>query len=144
MHFGSLKYPDYLIYQDDAKKERYLARAKKIRNKAGNTPGKVPSHLIVGVRDFYGLENNLIIDKKKTFSELSERDKRVIDHLNKLDFEFNKLYDSYMLIPHYSEHEKSSIEGIIDAFNDRVYIMQRDTEDIKFIKNQNVFFHSNF
>ena len=49
-----------------------------------------------------------------------------------------------MLIPHYSEHEKSSIEGIIDAFNDRVYIMQRDTEDIKFIKNQNVFFHSNF
>ena len=49
-----------------------------------------------------------------------------------------------MLIPHYSEHEKSSIEWIIDAFNDRVYIMQRDTEDIKFIKNQNVFFHSNF
>ena len=37
VHFGSQKYSEYLIYQDDARKERYLARAKKIRNKAGNT-----------------------------------------------------------------------------------------------------------
>lgn len=44
-----------------------------------------------------------------------------------------------MLIPLYSEHEKSSIEGIIDALNDRVYIMQRDTEDIKFIKKPKCF-----
>ena len=35
VHFGSIKYPDYLIHEDDARKERYLARAKKIKNKQG-------------------------------------------------------------------------------------------------------------
>lgn len=33
VHFGSPKYPDFLIYQDNVRKERYLARAKKIKNK---------------------------------------------------------------------------------------------------------------
>lgn len=33
MHFGSPKYPDYLIHEDDARKERYLGRARKIKNK---------------------------------------------------------------------------------------------------------------
>ena len=35
VHFGSSKYPDYLIHKDNERKERYLARAKKIKNKQG-------------------------------------------------------------------------------------------------------------
>ena len=35
IHFGSSQYPDYLIHQDKQRKERYLARAKKIKNKQG-------------------------------------------------------------------------------------------------------------
>lgn len=34
-HFGSPKYPDFLIHQNDVRKERYLARAKKIKNEQG-------------------------------------------------------------------------------------------------------------
>ena len=33
IHFGSSQYPDYLIHKDKERKERYLARAKKIKNK---------------------------------------------------------------------------------------------------------------
>ena len=29
VHFGSPKYPDYLIHQDKARRDKYLARAKK-------------------------------------------------------------------------------------------------------------------
>ena len=35
IHFGSSHYPDYLIHKDQERKERYLARAKKIKNKQG-------------------------------------------------------------------------------------------------------------
>ena len=35
IHFGSSQYPDYLIHGDKERRERYLARAKKIRNKQG-------------------------------------------------------------------------------------------------------------
>lgn len=35
VHFGSKQHPDFLIHQDDATKERYLARAKKIKDKQG-------------------------------------------------------------------------------------------------------------
>ena len=35
VHFGSSQHPDFLIHQDEDKKERYLARAKKIKNKQG-------------------------------------------------------------------------------------------------------------
>ena len=35
VHFGSSQHPDFLIHQDEDKKERYLARAKKIKNKHG-------------------------------------------------------------------------------------------------------------
>ena len=35
IHFGSSQYPDYLIHKDKDRKERYLARAKKIKNKQG-------------------------------------------------------------------------------------------------------------
>ena len=35
LHFGSSKYPDFLIHQDEEKKEKYLTRAKKIKNKKG-------------------------------------------------------------------------------------------------------------
>ena len=35
IHFGSAQYPDFLIHKDKERKERYLARAKKIKNKQG-------------------------------------------------------------------------------------------------------------
>ena len=35
IHFGSPNYPDYLIHKDKERRERYLARAKKIKNKQG-------------------------------------------------------------------------------------------------------------
>ena len=35
IHFGSSQYPDYLIHRDKERRERYLARAKKIKNKQG-------------------------------------------------------------------------------------------------------------
>ena len=33
VHFGSPKYPDYLTHQDKDRREKYLARATKIKNK---------------------------------------------------------------------------------------------------------------
>ena len=35
VHFGSPNYPDYLIHKDKERRDRYLARAKKIKNKQG-------------------------------------------------------------------------------------------------------------
>ena len=35
IHFGSSRHPGYLIHKDKDRKERYLARAKKIKNKQG-------------------------------------------------------------------------------------------------------------
>ena len=35
LHFGSSQYSDFLIYKDEERKDRYLARAKKIKNKQG-------------------------------------------------------------------------------------------------------------
>ena len=35
IHFGSSQHPDYRIHKDQDRKERYLARAKKIKNKQG-------------------------------------------------------------------------------------------------------------
>ena len=35
LHFGSSKYPDFLIHKDEERKVKYLARAKKIKNKQG-------------------------------------------------------------------------------------------------------------
>ena len=45
VHFGSPKYPDFLIHQDDARKERYLARAKKIKNRKGEFTWEKPELL---------------------------------------------------------------------------------------------------
>ena len=35
LHFGSSQYPDFLIHKDEERKEKYLKRAKKIKNKQG-------------------------------------------------------------------------------------------------------------
>lgn len=42
VHFGSVQYPDYLIHEDSARKERYLVRAKKIKNKQGELTYQQP------------------------------------------------------------------------------------------------------
>ena len=36
IHFGSPNYPDYLIHQDKERRDKYLARATKIKNKSGD------------------------------------------------------------------------------------------------------------
>ena len=35
VHFGSPNYPDYTIHKDKDRRDKYLARAKKIKNKSG-------------------------------------------------------------------------------------------------------------
>ena len=35
LHFGSSQYPEFLIHKDEERKEKYLSRAKKIKNKQG-------------------------------------------------------------------------------------------------------------
>ena len=35
IHFGSTQYPDFLIHKDKQRKEKYLTRAKNIKNKQG-------------------------------------------------------------------------------------------------------------
>ena len=35
VHFGSPNYPDYTIHKDEDRRDKYLARAKKIKNKQG-------------------------------------------------------------------------------------------------------------
>ena len=35
LHFGLSQYPDFLIHKDNERKEKYLSRAKKIKNKKG-------------------------------------------------------------------------------------------------------------
>ena len=35
VHFGSSKYPDFLIHQDEERRDKYLTRATKIKNKSG-------------------------------------------------------------------------------------------------------------
>ena len=35
LHFGSSQYPDFLIHKDEVRKDRYLIRTKKIKNKQG-------------------------------------------------------------------------------------------------------------
>lgn len=35
VHFGSPKYPNYLIHKDEERRDRYLSRATKIKNKQG-------------------------------------------------------------------------------------------------------------
>ena len=42
LHFGSSQYPDFLIHKDEERKDRYLARAKKIKNKQGQLTYKNP------------------------------------------------------------------------------------------------------
>ena len=42
VHFGSTKYADYLIHKDKERRDKYLARATKIKNKQGELTYKNP------------------------------------------------------------------------------------------------------
>ena len=44
IHFGSSKYEDYLIHKDKERRDKYLARAKKITNKNGDVTYESPSY----------------------------------------------------------------------------------------------------
>ena len=44
IHFGSTKYEDYLIHKDLDRREKYLAKAKKITNKNGDYTYESPSY----------------------------------------------------------------------------------------------------
>ena len=43
IHFGSNKYEDYLIHKDKERRDKYLAKAKKIKNKNGDFTYESPS-----------------------------------------------------------------------------------------------------
>ena len=43
IHFGSNKYEDYLIHKEKERRDKYLARAKKIKNKNGDFTHDSPS-----------------------------------------------------------------------------------------------------
>ena len=44
IHFGSTKYEDYLIHKDLDRREKYLAKAKEIKNKNGDFTYEFPSY----------------------------------------------------------------------------------------------------
>ena len=60
LHFGSPQYPDFLIHKDKERKEKYLARAKKIKNKKGELTYEIPNRLIFGVLTCFGQENRIL------------------------------------------------------------------------------------
>ena len=61
IHFGSSQYPDFLIHKDKERKERYLARAKKIRNKQGELTFNNPeSESTLARKINYGLRIKLL------------------------------------------------------------------------------------
>lgn len=44
VHFGSPKYPDFLFHKDQERRDRYLSRATKIKNRQGEfTHNKIES-----------------------------------------------------------------------------------------------------
>ena len=43
VHFGSPKYPDYLYHKDQERRDKYLARASKIKNRQGELTYKDPN-----------------------------------------------------------------------------------------------------
>ena len=42
LHFGSSQHPDYLIHRDNDRREKYLSRAKKIKNRKGELTHENP------------------------------------------------------------------------------------------------------
>ena len=43
VHFGSPKYPDYLYHKDEERRDKYLSRATKIKNRQGELTYKNPN-----------------------------------------------------------------------------------------------------
>ena len=56
IHCGSIKYGDFLIHKDKVRRDKYLARAKKIEINRVNLHLKTLIQLIIGRFDFYGLK----------------------------------------------------------------------------------------
>ena len=56
VHFGSPKYPDYTIHKDKERRDKYLARATKIKNKQGELTHNNPEsyRLTIGQQNFFG------------------------------------------------------------------------------------------
>ena len=54
VHFGSPNYPDFLTHQDKDRRDKYLARATKIKNKQGELTYKIQNHPITGPLIFFG------------------------------------------------------------------------------------------
>ena len=48
VHFGSPNYPDYTIHKDKDRRDKYLARAKKIKNKQGELTYTILNRVIFG------------------------------------------------------------------------------------------------
>ena len=64
LHFGSSQYPDFLIHKDEERKDKYLARAKKIKNKKGELTYEILNRLIIGVLTYFGQEIKIYLKNK--------------------------------------------------------------------------------
>ena len=65
VHFGSSKYPDYLTHKDKDRRDKYLARATKIKNKQGELTYNNPESA-----NFWSV--NLLWPKKKIFKRIKK------------------------------------------------------------------------
>ena len=68
VHFGSTKYPDYLTHKDKDRRDKYLARATKIKNKQGELTYNNPEsanfwsvNLLWPKNDLKEIKKNIII-----------------------------------------------------------------------------------
>ena len=59
VHFGSPNYPDYTIHKDKDRRDKYLARAKKIKNKQGELTYTNPES-----SNYWSVQNLLWPEKK--------------------------------------------------------------------------------
>ena len=62
LHFGSSQYPDFLIHKDEEREDKYLSRAKKIKNKQGQLTYKNPESA-----NYWSVK--LLWDDKKIFKK---------------------------------------------------------------------------
>lgn len=68
---------------------------------------------------------------EKTSYERSEKDKYTLGGLFRMDAFLRVLPEFYMTVSLHKEHSESGIEGVIDALNDDIYLIQKSIEGIK-------------
>ena len=112
MHLGSPKYPDFLIHQDDARKERYLARAKTIKNRKGEFTwekprvGKLLEHeTSLGGKINYIFSVKVIKLKTKMNSKSSEKDQVIIKLIESIEEITNIISNDFYNINKFDDND---------------------------------------